>query len=270
MKKLALALVCLVSVAFFASCDPQPVVENPEPSIAVIASEGYVYDGMALTMNEPYPIGFICKANEETQKNLQRLVININDVAWVDTTITGLEFTFDTEIMFEPSERGEVYPAVITAILTDEVGETATVEMNVTIEEADVELATTPIEWYRLGSTITGLDEYGLIWKGNYPKDTYAKLEPKEGVTLFIFSSKDWNETVTEADKATLFNAAVEGQHAADCYWNVNVTQGSMTYDDVIGTIMPDGTLNLIHITNSTAQSMGSQGTAVTITGEAK
>ena len=40
MKKLALALVCLVSVAFFASCDP--TVEHPEPTIALLTGEGYI------------------------------------------------------------------------------------------------------------------------------------------------------------------------------------------------------------------------------------
>ena len=40
MKKLALALVCLVSVAFFASCDP--TTDQPEPSIAILSGLEYV------------------------------------------------------------------------------------------------------------------------------------------------------------------------------------------------------------------------------------
>ena len=52
MKKLALALVCLVSVAFFASCDPE--ITNPEPTIAVITGENYVYDGQTIDVNTDY------------------------------------------------------------------------------------------------------------------------------------------------------------------------------------------------------------------------
>ena len=271
MKKLALALVCLFSVAFFASCD-QPVIENPQPTIAIMATEGYVHEGMDLLLNESYPIGFICTANAQTNKQLARLVINVNDEVWCDTTITGMEFTFDSNIKFvpQPAEKGESVPAVITAVLTDEAGETATAEINITVTEPDVELTPTSFRWYRLGNTITGLDEYGLIWKGNYPKDTYAKIQPAEGVSLFIFSSKDWQETLTLDAKSKLFHNAIENNAAVEEYFNVNVTQGTMTYDDVIGTIMPDGTMHLIHITNSTAQSQGSAGTEINITGEAK
>ena len=77
MKKLALALMCLVSVAFFASCDKDPiipidpVITHPEPSIVIIAEEGYLYDGQVIEANQVYPYGFRAASNDSTKKELR-------------------------------------------------------------------------------------------------------------------------------------------------------------------------------------------------------
>ena len=68
MKKLALALVCLVSVAFFASCN-EPVA-NPEPSIAVMTGENYIFDGQTIDLYKDYNLGFRVASNSQTQKEL--------------------------------------------------------------------------------------------------------------------------------------------------------------------------------------------------------
>jgi len=268
MKKLALALVCLLSVAFFTSCVEDPIVGDP--TITVFNAQGYVQDGMVLQLNEQYPISFICNSNALSGKNLTKFVIKVNDETWIDSTIFATQYTFDSFITFTPT-KGDTVAVNITATVTDEAGQTASAQMNIgVIMEDEVELVPTPVEWYRWGSTITGLDEYGLEWKGNYSRDYYAKIVPAAGVTLLTFSSKDWDATKTETEKLVLFHNAIENGQTAEYYWNVNVTQGDMTYDDVIGTIMPDGTLNLIHITRSTTVSHGSQGAETTISGEAK
>ena len=64
MKKLALALMCLVSVAFFASCN-KPVA-NPEPSIAAKTGENYVYDGQTVDLGQNYTLGFVAASNSQT------------------------------------------------------------------------------------------------------------------------------------------------------------------------------------------------------------
>lgn len=109
-------------------------------------------------------------------------------------------------------------------------------------------LTVTDFEWYKYGSSTSGLEEYGLYWQGNY-KDVNAHIKPLDGVTLFSFNSSTWDATITNSEKAALF--ANDGQ-IIDLYHNVSVMYYNSTYDDVIGTKMPDGTLHLIHVTNCT------------------
>ncbi|MBQ8958799.1 MAG: hypothetical protein IJ057_09955 [Bacteroidales bacterium] len=280
MKKLALALACLVSVAFFASCDP--VVENPEPSIQVLQQEGYLQNGDVVDLSpDTLYFGFTMASNNETNKELAKLTVkvetfdtegaSIESSNWTGDNgevLTGTSYTYTSGIYF--GTRDIIGRAVITATVTDAAGETATATIQVSLNEAAQQLIGSTFTWYRLGSTITGLDEFGLNWRGNYPRDTYAKLEPKDGVKLFIFHSEDWTNVNTDVEKAALFNNALEIMTPADNYFNVNVTQANMTYDDVLGTVMADGTCHLIHVTNSHAETVTGQGTAVTITGEAK
>ena len=78
MKKLALALMCLVSVAFFASCT-QPV-ENPEPSIAVVTGENYIYDGQTIDLGVNYNLGFRVASNSQTMKELAKFQLETSSV----------------------------------------------------------------------------------------------------------------------------------------------------------------------------------------------
>ena len=75
MKKLALALMCLVGVAFLSSCDPEePVVQNPEPTITIMASEGFITGTVdnptVIDLYEPVAtkFGFKVESNAETNK----------------------------------------------------------------------------------------------------------------------------------------------------------------------------------------------------------
>lgn len=276
MKKLALALVCLVSVAFFASCDPE--ITNPEPTIAVITGENYVYDGQTIDVNTDYLFGVRAASNSQTGKELASFKLNLkimnmdDQVEYTqDTTyaISGTEYVYQDTLGFTYN-RELVGKVEITATAIDADGKSCHVTINLTINQPAQPLIARTFTWYRLGNTITGLDEYGLNWRGNYPRDTYAKLEPKDGVKLYIFNSEDWTNTTTDLEKAALFNNALETMTPAENYFNVNVTQANMTYDDVIGTVLADGTCHLIHVTSSKATYLGTQGTEITITGESK
>lgn len=266
MKKLALALVCFASVAFFASCTPE--ITNPEPSIAIFAGDNdYLYDGMQIDVNVEYPFCFKVASNAQTAKELANFKIYIDDEIQIDSTISGNEFEFTGVFTYE--QREIIDETVIKAVVTDVDGKANTATINLTVNQPAQPLEVGTYEWYRLGNNITGLDEFGLVWKGNYPKDTYAKLIPADGVSLFIFNSEDWETVTTDVEKVAFFTNAVEFQHPAEEYWEVNVTQESMEYDDVIGTIMPDGTCHLIHVIKSHSESIP-QGTETTITVQAK
>ena len=276
MKKLALALMCLVSVAFFASCDPNEIL-NPEPTLAVVTGDNYAYDGMTIDLNTDFKVGFRAASNTQTLKELSKFNLSVKlfdlentEIGSSDTTyaISGNEFSYDETWAF--TNRELIAKAVFTATVTDVDAKVKTVILNININQPALPLEVRDLRWYRWGNTIEGLDEFGLRWAGNYQRDYYAKIEPKDGVKLFAFTAEDWANVVTDVDKAELFANAIENQHTLDNYFNINVTQGTMTYNDVIGTVLADGTCHLMHIVKSTTVNHGAQGAEITINGEAK
>ncbi len=163
MKKLALALVCLVSVAFFASCDPEDI-ENPEPTIAILAEEGYLVDGSVIDMNVEYPYGFVAASNPLTMKNLTRLVVVCGETTLCDTAISGTEFTYRGSIYFTNEDSRDLYDAEIIATVYDEAGKTNSASLKLQIDE-ESELEASPFQWIRAnGADGTGLADFGLQW----------------------------------------------------------------------------------------------------------
>ena len=265
MKKLALALVCLVSVAFFASCDPEPVIENPEPSIAVIAEDGYLTDGATIDVNEVRPYGFIVASNPETQAELSKFVVVCNDVILCDTTITGTEFTYRSEIFFEPNEETREYlgSAEIIATVTDVNGKSNKAMIKIDIYEPD-NLVSLPFTWTREGGNDgQGLDIYGLKWTKN-AKEVFAVIEPLDGVTLYEIPAAEWDKTLTQADKAALFSEGGAATPIRD-YRGVSAW-ASHQYNDVIATLY-DGHYYMMHITKA---EVSTKGTNIIIYGEVK
>ena len=262
MKKLALALVCLVSVAFFASCDP--TITNPEPTIAILSDEGCLVGGEVIDMDVVYPYGFIATSNPQTLKELSKFVVVCGSTTICDTAISGTVFNYKGEIYF--TNKG-ITPAEIVATVTDVAGNTATATIKFDVNE-EIALVPVDFEWYRLGNTQTGLQEFGLYWESNL-KATHAQIKPLEGVKLFVFQPEDWENATTASQKAALFNDALEHQIPAPVYNNVS-TSASATYDDVIGTITTDGELHLIHVTRCVIDDFQPAGYPIHITGETK
>lgn len=256
MKKLALALVCLISVAFFASCTPEG-----QPTISVLTEEGYVQNGDVITSGEDFNFGFVMASSIETGAELATVAITVNDTT-ITEKISGTEFTYKGVANITLTR--ELPTATITATVTDAKGETAVATITVSIEESQ-ELVATPFEWYRLGSTQTGLAEFGLVWEQN-AKETHAQIKPLEGVTLYKFRADKWAATENAIQKAALF---ADGAQTLEVYNNVS-TSANGNYDDVIGTKMADGTLYLIHVTKCELGEYQSAGYPITITGEWK
>lgn len=128
-------------------------------------------------------------------------------------------------------------------------------------------LVVSNFEWFRQGSALgTGLAEYGLEWYANY-KDAYAQIRPLDGVLLYSFDPRAWEATTTMSEKNFLFQNSPSSSELL-LYNNVSVFYNA-TYDDVIGTIMPDGTCHLIHITKCEINT-SDYAPAITITGQAK
>ena len=266
MKKLALALVCLMGVAFLSSCDP--VVENPEPSIAIIAEEGYLYDGQVIEMGVSYPFGFFATSNVQTGKELAKLVITCNGDVICDSVISGSTFTYRDEIYFtdEEDSREIVGSAEFIATVTDAAGQVKKASFKVDVNKED-NLVVTPIEWIRAnGADGTGLAEFGLQWTKNVSSRFLAVIEPIPGekVTMYSVPAEKWDEVVTATDKAALFS---DGGVATviDDYRGINVDY-TQEYDVVIATLYQNE-YHLIHLTKCTVEQ---RYYVFTITGEAK
>ena len=265
MKKLALALVCLISVTFLASCDSS---KNPEPRISILAEGGCLTGGEVVELNVPYSYGFIVTSSPDTQKDLERLSIVCGNVSLCDTAISGTLFTYRGEIILTNNDIREIVgSAEIIATVTDVAGQTSTASIKVDIN-AQTTLEVAEFDWFRLGNTQSGLSEFGLFWESNL-KVTHAQIMPLENVRLFKFDSADWTEVTTTIQKAELFNKAIEHQNPLEVYNNVS-TSASALYDDVIGTITPDGEQHLIHVTRCSIGEYEPAGYPIHITGEAK
>lgn len=266
MKKLALALLCLVSVAFFASCDPK--VENPEPAITVATNDGYLADGDVVEVGENYVFGFNVASNAETAEELTSLVITVDDAPFETVELSGDAYNYSGEISWSV-DRQIIGQSVIKAVVTDADNKTntATITVDVNFEEPLVE---TPFEWFRQGNTQTGLAEFGLKWEANLKEETHAQIKPLDGVKMYILTTNDWTNTNNVKEKNILFNQLVEGgTPVASVYNNVSTSVGG-TYDDVIGTVMPNGELHLINVTKCVIGEFAPTGYPITISGNAK
>ena len=175
MKKLALALLCLVSVAFFASCTPE--VTDPEPSIAIVTGDNYVYDGQTIDLYHDYMIGFHAASNSQTSKELATFSLNVKLYEGTeesrpvyDTTynlaISGSEYTYEDGVRFELS-RDLVGKAEYTATVTDVDGKSNSTTINLLINQPAIPLEVSDFEWTKIGHNVMDLTSYGLMWHEN-------------------------------------------------------------------------------------------------------
>lgn len=265
MKKLALALMCLVSVAFFASCDKP--VENPEPSIAILQEEGFVQNNDVVDLLTEVNFGFVVSSNATTQKTLQSLVVSIDGIEWANLTDTlnGLTtFTYRDVVKYEPERDSIVGASVITATVTDVDGKVNTATINLKLNLAEEPLTVVDVDFYRLGNTQTGLAEYGLYWDQN-AKAPFAQIKPVAGAFLYIFDSSVWDEVTVPSQKIAKFS---DGATTAAMYNNVDVNANG-TYNDVIGTYY-NGEYHLINITSCVIGAQQNAGRPIHIYGYAK
>jgi len=259
MKKLALALMCLVSVAFFASCNPEG-----QPTIQVLEQEGYVQDSAFVELGQEVQFGFVVASSATTNKELTSLVVKVDDTEWANVDLTGkTEYTY-TDVVTYTAERNEVVgTSVITAVVTDAAGQIATATINLSITQED-NLVETAFTWNRHGGDdATGLDAFGLKWTKN-ERAIYAVIEPVEGAILYQFDPSTWSETTTATQKTALFETAISVSQ-----WKEFNVAGAVdqTLDVVLGTSY-NNELHLLHITNGHIETF--KGTDVTLTGMAK
>jgi len=273
MKKLALALMCLVSVAFFASC--QQEITNPEPTISVITDNGFVKNGDVVDVDQVIVYGFQMASNSQTKKELKQLHLSTTFIDLEGNESTPEEeiisLAGNTEYRFVDTVYYEVTREVMGTIktiatVTDVDGKINTATLTLNLNEPATPLEEADFTWFRHGSNdATGLEEFGLEWTGN-GKEVFAIIKPVEGATLYGFAADEWNDVTTDLDKVALFT---EGLHTIMEDFRGVSAWNTKDYDFVIGTYYNDE-YHLIHITHGQVDNNGSAGTDITITGKAK
>ena len=261
MKKLALALICLVSVAFFASCDPE--ITDYAPTATVVRGAEYVSGTIdnptiiALDDNTNYKYGFNFAANALSRQALSTVTI-VMQYTMADGTTGSSEVNIDVkgkmtydyeQYVFEQSKT--MYDAfTVTATVTDAVGEeqTATIAYKVEVED---NLVAQPFKWERYnGANGTGLAEFGLKWNDNIQRAFYAIIKPLEGAKLYnITNTSTWDDIKTAADKNAFF---AEQLPAFDISQFGDIVLGNTTPNFLLATVY-NGQNYLIHITKTTA-----------------
>ena len=270
MKKFALALLCIVSVAFFASCSKDD--DNPKnPSISVYApTTDFVQDGATVDLlADSIKFGFQMASNADSQKELAslRVVIAVDTIEteWA-IPLSGTTFTYTDSFSFSAKEI--ICDAVITATVTDADNNTATTSITLHVDYTDPELEVKDFEWYRWGNHEQhGLEEFGLYWDQN----RNAIILPTDGTTLFTgFTKEQWDAVNTQNEKAAFILEALENpQYAATQYTGIS-TNGSGPVGDVILTLTADGNSHLIYVDRIQFGEFGTYGYPMTVYGQAK
>ena len=277
MKKLALALVCLVSVAFFASCNPEG-----QPTIQVLNEEGYVQNNANLNVNTDYVFGFIMASNTATNKALSNLKVNVetfdaegNSLAttvWADKALTGTSYTYTDTLYFELQREEIVGTAVITAIVTDAAGQTATATINVSVIQPAQMLEVNDITWVRRGSNCQNEEEMaacGLKWVARDPY--HANIQPlNENCKLYVVlnNAEAFNAVTTDVEKAAYFATLMETGTPVTEYRNIS-TSADGEYNDILAVVDASGQQHLVLFIKAQVET-GSFGTQTTITGKTK
>ena len=278
MKKLALALVCFASVAFMASC--VKTVEHPEPSIAVMTGEDYVYDGQTVDLNVNYKVGFHAASNSQTQKELASFnlaaslyeldgtLIESRDSTYV---ISGTEYDHQEGLNFNfTNTRDLVGKVSITGTVTDVDGKRNAVTINLNINQPAVDLVVEDINWVKTGHNAQDLSAYGLFWKETNYKDPFTHILPAEGSTLYLVENgdQDFANIVTDVDLNNYFSQLAETGRPIDDYNKIDCNADA-NYHDLLIVKEANGKLHAINITYADITSL-SAGTRITITGKAK
>lgn len=267
MKKLALALVCMFSVAFFASCvDP---IEHPEPTIGFAEGEEFISANAEITTGEAAWFCIQAKANVQTNKLLKSFYFQIysGETRYYDTLINDInlaEYEFVTGFQF--LDAGTY---TVSASTTDADNLAAECRLELVVNAS---LTSTPINWVKTGSNVEEttkeqLESAGLQWTGSF-KEIFATIKPTEGTQLYVRSGDDYASLLTEQQMADYYNSIFETTEPNESYRNIT-TNNDADYNDMLFTKTADGNYHAVKISHADIET-GSYGTQITITGEMK
>ena len=271
MKKLALALMCLVSVAFFASCNPEG-----QPSISTYIDEDFVTDGQTVYMDDQVNFGFVMSSSPVSNSTLSSLVVKIDDEEWETVDLTGkTQYTYKDSFGFR--NREIIDEIVITAVVTDATGQFATASIKLFVDgenHNDEPLIASTFDWSRKGVTLESAEEMhaiGLDWPGNYRDAVYVTIKPMANCSMYIIEDGDeFANITTKNEKDEFFADLMENSTPDTQYKEIRADQtGTHTYNTMLAVIDADGEYHLVHFSKSTGE-LVTAGALIHLIGELK
>jgi len=137
MKRVFLFLTAILftTVTLFTSCTGDTTTDDNPPTIEFVAGSGFISDDATLTVGTEFSIKILAEENVTSGANLKSLKITrvFNLSTW-DTTLTFNESTYTLEAAFTAQATAGVER--IEFKVTDDDGLTATVDLQITTEEA--------------------------------------------------------------------------------------------------------------------------------------
>ena len=287
MKKLALALVCLVSVAFFASCDP--TTDQPEPSITVLNGTGFVTgtveNPQIISMEDDtdWKFGFLVESNAVTKVALAKLEVSYEYVMDGETSyyydtidLTGqTKYEYIDKVFNDAKDGVIVLQNTVKATVTDANGEKNSASLAYKIKQDEVELTEKAITWVRRGSntidpTNAEMAQAGLQWLA---RDAYhANIRPISDCDLYVITNNAdiYNNIKTDVDLDIYVKHLAETTKPVEEYRNITVAiMGDKVYNDVLVTVQKDGTQHIILFEKANVQK-GNYGVQTIISGGVK
>ena len=272
MKKLSLLGISLALTLGFTSCEPND--DNPLPPSLNMTEETSASTGGALTINQGQDLVFTWDSRSGSAKleTFSVEVVGANAPSPLPSSEAGNTFPYEVsndddesyvDTLVFNNAGTSLGQTAYTFTVTDQDGETNSVEFNVTVEAASTPLGSAQsFTWERVGGNDgTGLAQFGLEWTSN--SSTSAIVKTDAATKMVDLGSAAWTSITTKER----LSAAISDASGINEYTGVSAQQND-TYDDVLG-VSHNGTSYLIHVTNGDVSS-GAAGTTITITGEYK
>lgn len=97
MKKLSISLLCIISMMFFASCDPELLSElfAQKPNIEFVEEEGYISSNCQVLYGEPLNFHIRVSPNDSTDYALKKLTVTLIDIDNSQQTIDEKIFNIE-------------------------------------------------------------------------------------------------------------------------------------------------------------------------------
>lgn len=237
--------------------------DNPKPSVNAISGNGFVSDSKKVKPNTTVKFGFDAASNAQTNQSLTKFRVFISGEPNTNTVIYDTVFSlnnentfhFEGEFTFVELGRWQIVGRAFDA--ADEEG-SEYIDITVLMENS--------FTWKKVGDSLTGFGDYGLLWDEAIAQDTISLIPADTTTTkLLQLSASEWNNIYTEAHKNQLFKDIKKNYDKEDqtqntykknelkAYKGILVKKESATYNDVLVVWnMEDSEKNLLlYINNS-------------------